>query len=126
MCCIIKTQPNLWGFIVNNNLYLYPNLVKVRKQTMTQSELAIQIGISQQEISRYEKGEIKAPINYIIDVANCCNVSVDYILDRQKYIKDKKSEEFELYSLYHLLTEQNKIRVIERIKTLLDLQEDKK
>lgn len=111
---------------MNNNLYLYPNLVKVRKQTMTQSELARQIGISQQEISRYEKGEIKAPINYIIDVANCCNVSVDYILDRQKYIKDKKPEEFELYSLYHLLTEQNKIRVIERIKTLLDLQEDKK
>ncbi|MGN0634490.1 MAG: helix-turn-helix domain-containing protein [Oscillospiraceae bacterium] len=105
---------------MQNNLYLYPNLVKVRKQNMTQNELAKQIGISQQEISRYEKGEIKAPINYIIDLAECCNVSVDYILGREN--KNNDCEYNELTKIYNMLSQENKIRAIERMKTLLELQ----
>lgn len=106
----------------NNNLYFYPNLVKVRKSKMTQSELAKQIGISQQEISRYENGEIKAPINYIIDLANCCNVSIDYILGRENNISDYDG----ILSIYSLLNENNKIIAKERMQTLLDLQNKNK
>ncbi|MGN0620399.1 MAG: helix-turn-helix domain-containing protein [Porcipelethomonas sp.] len=108
---------------MQNYLYLYPNLVAVRKATCTQSELAKKIGITQQEISRYERGEIKAPINYIADVATVCNVSVDYILG----ISDRTtnmmlSGEFEIVDLYRKLTKENKIKLKERAETLLDLQ----
>ena len=103
---------------MQNHLYLYPNLVKVRKSKYTQAELAALIGISQQEVSRYESGEVKAPVNYIIDVANCCNVSVDYILGREK----PEPQENEVLALYNSLNSSNKIRVDERIKTLLEIQ----
>lgn len=108
---------------MQNNLYLYPNLVKVRKGRMTQSELAKLIGISQQEISRYESGNIKAPINYIVDLANCFNVSTDYILGREGNNTDNTDPENIMY-LYDQLTYENKIRANERIKTLLDLQNE--
>lgn len=107
---------------MQNNLYLYPNLVKVRKDCMTQSELAKTIGISQQEISRYENGEVKVPINYIIDLANACKVSVDYILGREKTNKDVYINDDNILFYYNQLTPENKIRAIERIKTLIDLQ----
>lgn len=108
---------------MHNNLYLYPNLVKVRKEKMTQKELARQIGISQQEISRYESGDIKAPINYIIDLANCCNVSVDYILARD--FNQESVINSQISELYDKLNTENKIKIIERMQTLLDLQNEK-
>ena len=89
---------------------------------MTQSELAKMIGISQQEISRYENGEVKVPINYIIDLANACKVSVDYILGREKTNKDIHVNDDNILFYYNQLTPENKIRAIERIKTLIDLQ----
>lgn len=107
---------------MQNNLYLYPNLVKVRKSQMTQSELAKMIGISQQEISRYENGEVKVPINYIIDLANACKVSVDYILGREKINNENHSDKDNIMFYYNQLTPDNKIRAIERIKTLIELQ----
>lgn len=107
---------------MKENLYLYPNIVKARKSKMTQRELAELIGISQQEVSRYENGEVKAPINYIIDVANVCNVSVDYILGRTV----QPACASELSELFDKLSHDNKIRVIERMQTLLDIQENEK
>ena len=107
---------------MQNHLYLYPNLISVRKSKYTQSELAALIGISQQEISRYESGEVKAPINYIIDVANCCNVSVDYILGREQ----PDTPDNDVFTLYNALNINNKIRVDERIKTLLEIQKKQK
>lgn len=107
---------------MQNNLYLYPNLVKVRKSRMTQSELAKMIGISQQEISRYEKGEVKVPINYIIDLANACKVSVDYILGREEIKAQEQSDKDNVLFFYDQLNYENKIRAVERIKTLLELQ----
>lgn len=106
---------------MQNNLFLYPNLVKVRKERMTQKELAAQIGISQQEISRYESGEVKAPINYIIDLAECCGVSVDYILGKNE-APPLNPDTAELVKKYSKLNKENKIRAKERIDTLLELQ----
>ena len=111
---------------MQDNLYLYPNLVKVRKaRRMTQSELAKLIGISQQEISRYENGDVKAPINYIVDLANCFNVTTDYILGRDEMNRDNITDDKNILNSFNQLTDENKIRVSERIKTLLDLQNEK-
>ena len=109
---------------MQNNLCLYPNLVKARKIACTQYELADLIGISQQEISRYERGITKAPINYIKDVAEICNVSVDYILGLSRDTSDMLlHEHFELLGLFDKLSPENKIKLIERAETLLDIQE---
>lgn len=107
---------------MKNNLYLYPNLIKVRRdKNLTQAELAKQIGISQQEISRYENGDVKAPVNYIIDLANYCNTSVDYILGRENINADNCTDE-KIIQLYNKLNNENKNRIMERINTLLELQ----
>ena len=107
---------------MKNNLYLYPNLIKVRRdKNLTQAELAKQIGISQQEISRYENGDVKAPVNYIIDLANYCNTSVDYILGRENINADNCTDE-KIIQLYNKLNSENKNRIMERINTLLELQ----
>ena len=106
-----------------NHLELYPNLVPVRKAKCTQKELADYLGISQQEISRYERGEVKASINYLCDVADFCGVSVDYILGREpmarELVTDEKSA---LLDLFQKLSRENRIRLTERAKTLLELQ----
>ena len=108
---------------MQNHLYLYPNLVSVRKKVCTQYQLAELIGVSQQEISRYERGEVKAPINYIKDVAEVCNVSVDYILGLSRNTTDLLSkEEFELLEVFSKLDENNKIKLKERAETLLEMQ----
>ncbi len=111
---------------MQNNLCLYPNLVKARKSACTQYELADLIGISQQEISRYERGITKAPINYIKDVAEICNVSVDYILGLSRDTSDMLSQKhFELLELFDKLNSENKIKLIERAEALLDIQNTK-
>ncbi|MCR4888091.1 MAG: helix-turn-helix transcriptional regulator [Ruminococcus sp.] len=104
-------------------MYLYPNLVAVRKKKCTQYELADEFGITQQEISRYERGETKAPINYIIDLAQFCGVSVDYILGLSRDTSDMLSEDdFSLLEIYERLTTENKIKLKERAETLLEMQ----
>ncbi len=106
-----------------NHLNLYPNLVAVRKSVCTQQELADEIGISQQEISRYERGEIKAPVNYIMDVAEVCNVSVDYILGLEPKTSDPLSaEECELLSFFRTLSAKNRVRLLERAQALAEMQ----
>ena len=106
-----------------NHLKLYPNLVSVRKAVCTQQELAEEIGISQQEISRYERGEIKAPVNYLLDVASVCNVSVDYILGLSPEHADMlSSEESELLSVFRTLSAKNRVRILERAYILMDIQ----
>ena len=108
---------------MQNHLYLYPNLVAVRKKKCTQYELAEELGITQQEISRYERGEIKAPINYIVDLARFCGVSVDFILGLSRDTTDMLSnEEFELLEIYGKLNTENKIKIKERAATLLEMQ----
>ena len=107
---------------MQNHLYLYPNIANVRKGKFTQAQLAEQLGISQQEVSRYETGEVKAPINYIIDLANVCKVSVDHILGHTTGTSVLSETEQHILSLYNALSYENKIKAEERMLSLLDVQ----
>ena len=112
---------------MQNHLYLYPNLVSVRRSVCTQKELAEKLGISQQEISRYERGEVKAPINYICDVAEVCNVSVDFILGRENdTVNTMLKSELEILDIYMRLNKENRTKLRERALTLLELQNEEK
>ena len=108
---------------MQNHLYLYPNLVRARKAKCSQAALAEHLGISQQEVSRYERGETKAPVNYLADVAEFCGVSVDYLLGRKTESADMLTQdESALLHLYQALSPENRIRLSERAAALLESQ----
>ena len=110
---------------MQNHLYLYPNLVRARKAKCSQAELAEHLGISQQEVSRYERGETKAPVNFLIDVSDYCGVSVDYLLGRAQETENMLSdEEACILHLYQALSPENRIRLTERAQALLEHQNE--
>lgn len=110
---------------MQNHLYLYPNLAKARKKKCSQAELAEQLGITQQEVSQYERGKIKAPINYLLDVADYCGVSIEYILGRSTEPRDLLTdEEAGLLHLFQQLSPLNRTRLHERAESLLSVQNE--
>lgn len=50
------------------------------KNNMTQEELANKIGISRTNITQYESGVRKVPLNIVKSFADFFNVSVDYLI----------------------------------------------
>ena len=55
----------------------------LRKQRkISQLKLAMDLGLSQNSISRYETGEREADYATLILLANYFNVSIDYLLER--------------------------------------------
>ncbi len=58
-------------------------LKKLRKQkNISQLKLAMDLGINQNNVSRYETGERQADYNTLIAIADYFNVSIDYLLER--------------------------------------------
>ena len=49
---------------------------------MTQTELANELGVSQQSILDYENGKRKMPSDFLASAASLFGCSVDYLLDR--------------------------------------------
>ena len=59
------------------------NLKKLRKKrNITQTRLAIEIGISQEAISSFENYGNNMKLEYLIRIADFLNTTVDYILER--------------------------------------------
>lgn len=57
------------------------NLKELRRsRNLTQEEVAQMIGCSATVYSRYETGTRQPSIEVLMDMANCFNVSVDYII----------------------------------------------
>lgn len=58
---------------------------------LKQSEVAIALGIKQQQYSEYEIGKRLIPINYLSELADYYDTSIDYLLgktdDRKPYQK---------------------------------------
>lgn len=58
-------------------------LRQLRKQRkISQLKIAIDLGINQNSISRYETGERQADYATLIALADYFNVSIDYLLER--------------------------------------------
>lgn len=53
-----------------------------KKRRMSQVRLGIELGISQDTISRYESGEYEADYQTLINIADFFNVSLDYLFGR--------------------------------------------
>ena len=50
------------------------------RQNITQKEMALKLGIKQQQYSRYEKGINIMPVTYLPKICKLLNVYADYIL----------------------------------------------
>ena len=53
-----------------------------KKKRITQLKLAMDLGLNQNTISRYETGEHEADYATLIKIADYFGVSVDYLLER--------------------------------------------
>lgn len=51
------------------------------KNNMTQSQVAEELGISQQQYSRYEMGQYSIPLEMLKKLCKLYDVSSDYIID---------------------------------------------
>lgn len=61
------------------------------KQNITQKEMALRLGIKQQQYSRYEKGINVMPVTYLPKICKILNVSSDYILGLSNNKRPSKS-----------------------------------
>ena len=52
------------------------------QQNITQLKLAMDLGLNQNAVSRYETGEREADYKTLILLADYFNVSIDYLLER--------------------------------------------
>ena len=58
------------------------NLKKLRKvKGLSQIELAKQLGVSQETVSKWESGKVIPDIKNLISMKTIFNVSIDYLLD---------------------------------------------
>lgn len=53
-----------------------------KKRGISQLRLAMELGMNQNSISRYESGEREADYRTLIRLADYFNVSIDYLLER--------------------------------------------
>lgn len=66
-------------------------LKEVREaKKVSQIKLAIDLGLNQNSISRYENGQREADYKTLISFADYFNVSVDYLLERTNNPKTNK------------------------------------
>ena len=96
-----------------NNL---ENLKKLRvERNLTQLQLSIALGVSQETISKYEIGVAYPQPSMLVNLANYFNVSVDYLLgitDIQTPVKilaeSSNKKATEIYNKYVTLSDKDK------------------
>ena len=67
--------------LLDINKYASKKIKELRiKNKLSQKELAEELGVSQQQIARFENNQRKITLVFIYKVANCFNVSIDYFL----------------------------------------------
>lgn len=93
---------------------------------MSQTELANKLNLKASAISKYEKDITQPSIETLKSLSEIFGVTVDYLIGvsdiKNPYAKSEITpSEAELIGHFRLLTYENKIRIDERIKTLLEI-----
>ena len=66
------------------SINIMKNLKKLRKQRkISQLKLALDLGMNQNSISRYENGQREADYMTLIMIADYFDVSIDYLIGRE-------------------------------------------
>lgn len=73
---------------------IFENIRNLREDNdKTQQELANYLNVKQTTYSKYELGKINIPIEVFIKLADYYNVTVDYLLDRDKKVRGNIGKE---------------------------------
>ena len=105
------------------------------KRGISQKILGIEIGVSQQNISKYENDIASIPIDVLIAMSEYFKVSTDYILGlsderynlkMQMTFKKEVDEYYEIIELYKRLDTKNKKLVFHILTKMNELMADKK
>ena len=104
-------------------------LKKVRAEwCMTQEDLAKLLNVSRATIAGYESKNKQPDYDKLLKIADIFSISADYLLDRNitsdinKRMEYLTRDEHPILSSYRLLSDENKIRISERIEMLLSNQ----
>lgn len=93
-------------------------IIELRKESgLSQAKLAEMAGVTQQTLSRYEKGERQASLDFVITVADIFRVSADYLLG----LSDVKSTEQDIKTACKVLgLSQKAVENIKKIAGMYD------
>lgn len=101
------------------------------EKKITQLQLSIDLGVTQETISAYEHGRHLPSVTALIRMSDIFDASMDYIMGRSpvrhSFEKDSVSldiQRSELLSCYQRLGSKNKARLLSYAQGLLDSQKD--
>lgn len=109
-------------------------LVRLRKeQKLTQAQLGSALNKNRSTIGGYESENKEPDFDTLVLIADFFNVSVDYLLGRTEYRPSENQAALraglskyqqELIEISSALNEHHQIALLERAKTLLDIQNE--
>lgn len=94
-----------------------------KEQHMSQIHLSIELEVSQETISAYEKGKHYPSYQSLVKMSKIFNASIDYIMglsNQKNSISDIANDECDLLRHYRLLNSSNKERVNSYMQGLYD------
>ena len=120
------------AFVGGDTLKINQQIKNLRKDNdLTQKQVADALYMQVTQYRRYETGERTIPIDVAISLAKTYNVSLDYLAGLSLHNDNISSnnlsaDEKMLLTNYRRLSEINQIRIVERIETLLSVQNENK
>lgn len=101
---------------------------------MSQKELAYTIGIAPTSLSRYENNLYEPKAEILLRLSTALHTTSDFLLGLTDFYERNDTKDYKpmgltaneqrLFTCYRKLNDENKIRVLERIDTLYDLQKE--
>lgn len=94
-----------------------------KEQHMSQIHLSIELEVSQETISAYEKGKHYPSFQALVKLSEIFNTSIDYIMglsDQKNGISDLSEEEINILRRYRLLNHSNREKTLSYMQGLFD------
>ena len=126
----------LVGNIFEETFYMRGKLKELRESRhLTQTGMGARIGVTQQNISRYEKDVSTMPVEMLLETADFFNVTTDYILGRsevkrnleeQMQVNKEIDEYYDLVEMYRDLDRRDREIVMAAIETMFKTKKEKR
>ncbi len=105
----------------------YGDALKYQRElaNINQPDLAEKIGSSQQNISRWERGEVIPSIDFCVKLADYYNISLDELIGRDTFdgaVVITKYVKSEIAEIYEKLNRQNQMMALGYLTALLQKQ----
>lgn len=102
------------------NLQIANRLLQLRKERgLSQEELADQLGISRQAVSKWERAEASPDTDNLICLAKLYNVSLDYLLQTEDSLETIKTEQIKEEAKFIVDDDAKKPKVLNMISGLI-------